>query len=174
MKRALVVYESMFGNTRDVGAAIAEGLAARGAGVELVDAESAPGELADGFDLLVVGTPTHAFGLPRRQTRAEAAGRVANGEPISRGDGVREWVERVRVVSGQPTATFDTKVDRPRLPGSAARAVARRLRDRGATIIDTQTFRVTGVEGPLMEGELVRARAWAGALVVDAAIHRVG
>ena len=63
--RALVVYESMFGNTRELAAAIAEGLAARGAGVELVDAESAPGELADRFDLLVAGAPTHAFGLPK-------------------------------------------------------------------------------------------------------------
>lgn len=172
--RALVVYESMFGNTREVAAAIAEGLAARGAGVELVDAESAPGDLADRFDLLVVGAPTHAFGLPKQQTRADAARRVAAGELVSRGEGVREWVDRVRVAKGQPTATFDTKVDRPRLPGSAARAAARRLRDRGASIIGTQTFHVTGMEGPLVEGELVGARAWAGGLVVDAAIHRVG
>lgn len=172
--RAVVVYESMFGNTRDLAVAIAEALTAHGATVDLVGADAAPVEFPGRVDLLVVGAPTHAFSLPKQQTRADAARRVGIGGLVSRGDGVREWLERVRLDKGQPTATFDTKVERPRLPGSAARAAARRLRDRGATIIGTQTFRVLGTEGPLTSGETVRARAWAGGLMIDAAIHRVG
>jgi Flavodoxin len=172
--RALVVYESMFGNTRDLAVAIAEGLTARGARVDVLEVDAAPVEFADRVDLLVVGAPTHAFGLPKQQTRADAARRIGTGELVSRGCGVREWVDRVRLDKGQPTAAFDTKVDRPRLPGSAARAAARRLRDQGAAIIGTQTFRVVGVEGPLMDGEAGHARAWASGLLLDAAIHRVG
>lgn len=172
--RALVVYESIFGNTRDVALAIADGLTARGAVVDLVTADSAPEDFPGRVDLLVVGSPTHAFSLPKNQTRADAARRSGGGPLVSNGDGVREWIERVRLDKGQPTATFDTKVERPKLPGSAARAAARRLRDRGATIIGSQTFHVLGTEGPLTSGETVRARAWAGGLLVDAAIHRVG
>lgn len=171
--RALVVYESMFGNTRDLAAAMADGLTARGAIVELVDADAAPVELAGRFDLVVAGAPTHAFSLPKPQTRADAARRLDSGSLVSAGTGVREWVERVRVDKGQPTATFDTKVDKPRLPGSAARAAARRLRDRGATIIGSRTFHVHGTLGPLVDGEPERAREWAANLVIDAAIHRV-
>ncbi len=171
--RALVVYESMFGNTRDVALAIGDGLAACGAVVDLEDAGSAPSESTPPVDLLVVGAPTHAFGLPKHQTRAEAGRRLGGAQPISDGDGVREWIERAHLPKGQPTATFDTKISRPRLPGSAARAAARRLRDRGAAIIGTQTFRVADVEGPLVEGEIPRARAWAAGLVIEAAVHRV-
>ncbi|ACV81616.1 flavodoxin family protein [Nakamurella multipartita] len=171
--RALVVYESMYGNTRDLAAAMADGLSARGATVELVDADAAPAELTGRFDLVVAGAPTHAFSLPKPQSRADAARRLDDGALVSTGTGVREWADRVVLDKGQPTATFDTKVDKPRLPGSAARSAARRLRDRGATIIGSRTFHVHGAFGPLVDGERERAREWAANLVIDAAIHRV-
>lgn len=169
--RAVVVYESMFGNTRDLAAAMVGGLTARGACIKLIPIAQAPVEFDGRVDLLIAGAPTHAFGLPKQQTRADAARRGA-GAPMD-ADGLREWIERVRLERGQPAATFDTRIDRPRLPGSAARAAARRLRDRGATILCTQSFHVRSMEGPLVDGELDRARAWAAGLVLDAAIHRV-
>lgn len=103
--------------------------------------------------------------VPRDTTRrAESAGH---------GSGVIDWIERVRLPNGQPTATFDIRGDR-RVPGSAARAAARRLRERGAAILRTETFVAAGAGGPLDSGEVVRARAWAADLVVEAAVHRVG
>ena len=51
---ALVVVESMWGNTREVGEAIARGL---GADVSVVDVSQAPSTVPDDVDLLVVGGP---------------------------------------------------------------------------------------------------------------------
>src|SRR5687767_14509631 len=62
--RALVVYESMFGNTSAVATAIATGLSTR-MGVDLVEVAAAPAALDAGVDLVVAGGPTHAFSMSR-------------------------------------------------------------------------------------------------------------
>ena len=56
--RAVVVYESMFGNTRDLAAALVDGLTARGACVDLVPIAEAPVEFGGRVDLLIAGAPT--------------------------------------------------------------------------------------------------------------------
>ncbi|HEY8472594.1 MAG TPA: flavodoxin [Natronosporangium sp.] len=155
--RALVVYESMFGNTQAIAEAIGGGLASTMA-VEVIEVGAAPTQLADDLDLLVVGGPTHAFSMSRPQTRADAI-KQADGPVISIGDGLREWVGRV---SGTvAAATFDTRVTRPRLAGSAARAAERRLRRRGLRMVaKPASFYVQGTTGPLCPGETDRARRW--------------
>ena len=67
--KVLVVYESMFGNTKAIAEAIGEALAA-----EVVEVSDAPDVLPDDVGLLVVGAPTHAFSLSRPATRQSAAG----------------------------------------------------------------------------------------------------
>jgi hypothetical protein len=62
---ALVVYESMFGDTEQVAHAIAEGVGTR-AVVRVVAIGDAPTPVPDTVDLVVVGGPTHAFGMSRR------------------------------------------------------------------------------------------------------------
>jgi dienelactone hydrolase len=59
-------------------------------------------------------------------------------------------------------AAFDTRANKPvLLVGSAARGIARRLRDRGYRLaIEPQSFFVKGAPGPLEEGELDRASEW--------------
>ena len=153
---ALVVYESMFGNTEAVARAIGEGLAEH-VETTVVATAGAP-SVPPALDLLVVGGPTHAFSMSRPKTRQDAAG-----------IGVREWV-----AEGGPlrrdlmVAVFDTKIRRPRLPGSAARALRRRLRRAGArSVVGTANFFVTGTSGPLAEGELERARRWGGQLATS-------
>jgi hypothetical protein len=74
--RALVVFESSFGNTEAVARAVAEGLALLGT-VELVEACDAPARLPGDIDLVVAGGPTHAFGLSRVSTRDDAVRRGA-------------------------------------------------------------------------------------------------
>lgn len=94
------------------------------------------GELGDGcprpgVDLLVVGGPTHAFGMSRPATRADAGHQGAD-QRAAAGAGLREWVEKVTTGAAHPpVAAFDTKINRPRLPGSAARAARNRLRRAG-------------------------------------------
>lgn len=157
---ALVVYESAWGNTRSVAEAIGEGLAEHAAVAVVPAHEASP--LADiQVDLLVVGAPTHAFGLPREGTREDAQRR--GGEPAA--SGVREWLDACESISLMVTA-FDTHVRHPDLPGHAGKKIAKKLKrlgGRGAA--DPESFYVDGYEGPLLPGELDRAREWGAQLM---------
>lgn len=175
--KALVVFESMFGNTKETAGAVADGLRAAGldpSDVELAEVGTAPTEVAGRADLVVVGAPTHAFGLSRPRTRADAA-RQSDHLLVSIGSGLREWLDDVGG-SGEVWATsFDTRVDKPRLPGSAAKAAVRRLRRKGFRILaPPESFRVDGTTGPLVAGELDRARGWGAELVGMLAGHGPG
>jgi hypothetical protein len=159
--RAVVVFESMFGNTKTIAEAVADGLSTF-LPVELVEVGDAPAVLAEDVDLLVVGAPTHALGLSRPDTRRTALQQAGRGMAAGR-IGLREWLAGLRFnLTRTAVATFDTRVSRPRVPGSAARAAQRRLRRLGFHVISpAQSFYVGGTEGPLLNGEAERARRWA-------------
>jgi len=153
--RSVVVVESMFGNTRSVAEAVAEGLV----DAEVIDVREAPSEFpADDVGLVVVGGPTHAFGMSRPGTRADA-GRQGAADP---GVGIRDLLNRLRANEDLRVATFDTRVEKVRhLPGSAARSAARSLRRSGFVLVSRpESFYVVDTPGPLVEGELERARLW--------------
>lgn len=159
---ALVVFESMYGNTWQVAEAVGEGLSEH-LPVQVVEVGSAPSAL-DALDdevrLLVVGAPTHAFGLSRGSTRADAAERSGRAV-ISAGVGVREWLEELRLPRGLAVASFDTHADKRWVPGSAAAVARRQLRRLGgAPVAPAESFYVEGMEGPLVPGEIDRAREW--------------
>ena len=159
MMRALVVYESMFGNTQAIAEAIAEGLSDRMA-VEALEISVAPTRIDDDVAILVIGGPTHAFGLSRPQTRQDAARQATQGL-VSRGLGLREWLTSLEGPAGVAAATFDTKIAKPRLPGSAARAAEKQLRRLGCRLLTpAESFYVEGTLGPLQAGERERARRW--------------
>src|SRR5689334_20930138 len=102
--RALVVYESMFGNTQAVASAIARGLSGRMA-AELVEVSDALTNVD--VDLVVAGGPTHAFNMSRPSTRQSAA-EQAVGPLVSRGHGLREWLAQAGPgLRGTRSATFD-------------------------------------------------------------------
>ncbi|WP_256819803.1 MULTISPECIES: flavodoxin domain-containing protein [Dietzia] len=156
---ALVVYESAWGNTRLVAEAISDGLSPH-LTAEVVAAHQAPPLAELKVDLLVVGAPTHAFGLPRDGTREDAHAR--GGELIP--SGVREWLDAAEPAS-LAVATFDTHVRHPDLPGHAGKKAAKKLRKLGChPVTDPETFYVDGYEGPLLPGELERAREWGDGL----------
>lgn len=168
---ALIVTESLFGNTLAIAEAIAGGIAeVQGpAAVQVVHASQAPADLPADVDLLVVGAPTHLLSLPNAGSRHDAEGK---GAPHAHPTGVREWIESVAIPAGLRVATFDTSIPaRTGLGtglGTAAGAAARALRRRGAETTVGPSFFVTGMEGPLADGELGRATSWgrelAGAL----------
>lgn len=164
MTRALVVYESMFGNTRTIAEGIADGLRGR-MSVEFVEVGAAPDRVDAEVGLLVVGGPTHAFSMSRQTTRADA-GRQGADQGAAAGIGLREWIERIAASSTRPpVAAFDTKVNRPKLPGSAARAALGRLRKAGfRPVTRAANFYVGGTPGPLLDGESARAREWGAQL----------
>lgn len=156
--RALVVVESMFGNTRHVASAIAEGLSSAFT-VDVLDVGMAPTTVESDVDLLVVGGPTHAFSMSRESTRTSA---VQQGAHDVSSRGIREWLELLeRDARHTPAAAFDTRIKKPLVPGSAARAAQRRLRRLGfRLVVPAESFGVMGTSGPLGPGELDRAREW--------------
>jgi len=158
--QALVVFESMFGNTAAIARAVGSGLATK-LETEVHEVGVAPRILAESTELLVVGGPTHAFGMSRVGTR-ETAAREAGDRLVSRGIGVREWLDAFQLPRwGVAAATFDTRIDRPRFPGAAANAIARRLRRTGVSqVLSAESFYVSATDGPLLEGEVERARQW--------------
>jgi len=132
--RALVVYESFFGNTEKVAQAIKDGLSGQ-CDVELVDVAKASELTTEPFDLLVVGGPTHAFAMSRVSTREEAVSKGASQGSTTLG--LREWLEHLE---------------------KGAAKMARGLGYPPAA--QAESFYVGDVTGPLLDGELERARAW--------------
>jgi hypothetical protein len=165
--RALVVYESMFGNTKEIAEAVAAGLADR-MDTEAVEVGAAPTALSDDLDLLVVGGPTHTFGMSRPATRRDAARQLAaraneSGGVSTAQDGIgmREWLASVDFGRAAPVvAVFDTRM-RSAFSGSAAVKAERLLRRRGMRVVARRSFFVTGGQGPLRDGERDQARWWA-------------
>lgn len=161
--RALIVFESMFGNTGKIAESIVAGLGPDVA-VTLASVGNADAAPQRDVDLLVVGAPTHAFGLPRESTRQAAAQQTT--DTVATDTGLREWLAglpsgHARVVA----ATFDTRFDKPRwVTGSAARKAADRLRRIGYRVVATESFFVSGTKGPLRDGEIERARTWGAQL----------
>ena len=158
-RKALVVYESMFGNTEEVARAVADGLRGH-LDVDVVEVGKAPSPPGEDVDLVVVGGPTHAFSMTRQNTREDAKRQGAPGDPEH---GIREWIEHLqRGPHAEKVATFDTRVTKVRhLPGSAAKSAAKDLRKHGyGTVLKPESFYVEDVAGPLVDGELDRARAW--------------
>ena len=161
--RSLVVYESMWGNTEQVARAVARGLAVDGT-VDVLDVSGEVPHELDGIDLLVVGGPTHAFSMSRPSTRADA---VTKGAPRGHEQqGIREWLDALRRSGHRCYAgVFDTKMNRRWLPGSAARGAARLLARRNVDLaLEPTSFYVTGASGPLVEGEIDRAKDWGARL----------
>ncbi|HLS46364.1 MAG TPA: flavodoxin/nitric oxide synthase [Ornithinicoccus sp.] len=158
--RTLIVYESAWGNTRAVAEAVAEGMAGDVAPPEVVGVEAAPPLDGLQVELLVVGAPTHAFGLSREGTREDAHKR--GGDLLT--TGVRDWLDAA-TGARLGVATFDTHVSHPNLPGRASRSAAKKLKRLGChLVVDPESFYVDDYEGPLLPGELERARAWGAEL----------
>jgi flavorubredoxin len=157
--RALVIYESMFGNTRVVAEAIGLGLAER-MPTEVLEVGEAPVELPDDVTLVVVGGPTHALGMSRVNTREDAA-RRAEHPVVSATIGQREWLQRVQLPARVSVATFDTRMGTAWWTGSAARRADRRLASLGARrLFEPVSFLVRATAGPLADGESHRAYKW--------------
>jgi hypothetical protein len=170
--RALVVFETMYGNTAAVGESIASSLRARGLDVEasLVSKLDAA-ETAD-VDLLVVGGPTHVHGVSRPSTRKAAVDDEKNTFPEPTLEpGLREWIKQLPPGTGRCAAAFDTRIDKPAIvTGSAAKGIGRRLRGRGFRLaVGPESFFVS-TDNRLLAGELEHAASWALAVAERATV----
>lgn len=135
--KVLIIYESHFGNTRTIAQAIAKSFA----DVEVVYVKDATIERIQNADLLIVGSPVHAWHIGREM------------KPFL--DGLAEGV-----LSGKKVTAFDTRFGNV-FSGSAAGKIGKKLVQLGGTLIQKpESFIVTGLEGPLKVGEESRAEAW--------------
>jgi hypothetical protein len=162
--RALVVYETMYGNTRVIAGNIADGLR-DDYEVTVVPAGGATPELVAGADLLVVGAPTHMRGLPSAASRQRAAQAAAKAGSWLRldpdgGPGMRSWLQGLGHRDGL-AAVFDTRVNGFAVfTGRASRRIARLLKRRGYRLVAApQSFLVCS-HGTLLDGEASWARRW--------------
>ena len=140
--KALIVYDSVYGNTEKIARAIAEAITPSGEVKVLGVGEANPSELAS-TDLLIVGSPTHA------------------GRPTP---AVQALLNKVPKLQGINVAAFDTRITTKLVGvfGYAAGRIAGNLKKKGGTLIASPVgFFVTGGKGPLKEGELERAAGWA-------------
>jgi len=171
-QRAVIVYESMFGATRQVAEAIAEGLRDTIA-AQVVSVDDI-GEAALRADVVIVGAPTHGHGLSRPESRTEAARWALHDpkhlhlEPAS-DVGVREWLKSMPTWITRHVA-FDTRADMPRIfTGSAAAAIDRRLTKMGSLAIDEPRSFLVDKSSRLLPDELDNARAWGADLAAHLA-----
>ena len=171
--RAVVVYESMYGNTHLVADAIGAGLRTAFDVSVIPVSEANPAVLADA-DLIVVGGPTHAHGMSRAATR-KAAVKAANkpvsplrAEPGALGPGLRDWFASLGHYPVK-AAAFDTRFHGPAaLTGRASKAVTRLLRAHGFDVVaEPESFQVTK-QDRLEPQETARARDWGTRLAAGA------
>jgi len=163
--KALIIYESMFGSTRKIAEAIAEGLAG-GSTVVIASVQDADARSMELADLLVIGAPTHIHGLSMPATRAVATVMAKDPErhltldDHATGIGIREWIDSIPA-SPALYAAFDTRRDMPRiLTGAASSAITKRLRRLGLRAITRRSSFLVGDDESLKPGELEGARAW--------------
>jgi flavodoxin len=145
--KALVVYDSQYGNTQRVAQAIAEAI---GNDTRYVDVDDARLEDLETLDLLVVGSPTQG-GRPTKATQT--------------------FLKQLPSLEGKEAGAFDTRIDAAKsgfflrglmgLIGYAAPKIDAALQAKGATAAARPIgFFVEGKEGPLAESQLRRAAAW--------------
>jgi hypothetical protein len=167
--RALVVYESMYGNTHLIAEAIARGLRSAGE-VQLASVADARYEDVHRYDLVVVGGPTHAHGMTRPETRerAMAAFRLESGhrllEPNAGGMGLRAWLDMLGLCDVN-AAAFDTRLHGPAvLTGQASKGIAAMLHNHGFLVVTEPASFLVDRHDHLLVGEELQAERWGAGL----------
>jgi hypothetical protein len=156
----------MFGSTRRIAEAIAEGLSPS-VETRVVGVADAHPDLLDGVDLVIVGGPTHVHSMSRPGTRKGAPDYVRKPgsglalEPgADTGPGVREWLASLDHVHAQ-AAAFDTRLRAPAaVTGRASKGIGRELAGRGIEIVAPPESFLVDKTSHLLPSEQDRARAW--------------
>jgi len=159
--KAVVVYESLWGNTAAIARAVAEGIGPEARALSTAEASGAA--IAD-VDLIVAGAPLLAFRLPTEKMRNNLGanpGKAPTPPDLSH-PSMRSWLDALPAGRGR-SAAFETRMKWS--PGSATGAIARGLGRAGyRSVAKGRRFVVKGAYGPLRDGELERARLWGAEL----------
>jgi menaquinone-dependent protoporphyrinogen IX oxidase len=160
--KAIVVYESLWGNTAAIARAIAEGIGPEARALSTAEATAV---VTADADLIVAGAPVMAFRLPTDKVREMLRNTKDNKAPTPPNlshPSMRSWLAALPKGKGR-AAAFDTQFKWS--PGSSASAIMRGLERAGySKAAKPQKFLMKGTYGPLKDGEVERARAWGGEL----------
>lgn len=159
--RAVIVYESLWGNTAAVARAIAEGF---GPGAQAYATVEAGKDVLADAELIVAGGPVFAFQLSSERTREEIRQNPGPGAPTPdlSHPSIRAWLNELPAGTAW-CAAFDTQVRGPF--GKGAPSIAKLLQAKGYRLLAApEGFIVSGKQGPLRPGELERAHAWGAQL----------
>jgi flavodoxin len=156
--KAVVVCESLWGNTAAIARAIASGI---GPDAKSMYADEATPEVLAGADLIVAGAPLLGFKLPDDAMRKSIASNPKEKAADLSHPSIRSWL--ATVPPGGRCAAFETRIWWS--PGSAAKTIAESLAKLGyEPAAPAEKFMVTGRYGPLKDGEVDRAKAWGAEL----------
>jgi flavorubredoxin len=138
--KALIVYQSRYGNCEKVAQEILAGMREIGADADLAEVQTAGLPGAD-TDVIVVGSPTRAgkaTGKIRKYMDSLGSGSGSNARFVAFGTGLIKWLDK-----GEMAADF----------------IHTEMTDKGFTsMMDPVRFGVEKTKGPLVEGELEKAR----------------
>ncbi len=158
--KAIVIYDSVYGNTEKIAQCIADALKTH-AEVELLRASTTRPEQLIGCQFLLVGSPTQQF------------------RPIAP---IREFLQHIpdNALKGVQVAAFDTRLTESNIAkikvldffvkifGYAAKPIADALLKKGGElVVPPEGFYVADTQGPLIDGELERAARWANQIVAS-------
>ena len=133
-ERAIVIFDSKFGNTATVAKSLAGGLQKAGLETTCTNLRDVRPESLSDYDLIAVGAPTQAFTASR---------------PMK--DFLRK-LEDMETLKGKRGFAFDTKFG-SRVSGSASKYIEGRLSKLGMEIVKhRESAIVKKSEGPLEEG----------------------
>jgi flavorubredoxin len=155
--KAVVVYESLWGNTAAVARAIAEGI---GPDTPAVTTDTVSAEMIADADLIVAGAPVLAFSLATDAMRKSVATSEASAPvpPDLAHPSLRSWLDALPAGTAR-CAAFETRIWWS--PRGATGDIESRFERAGYRIVaKAQKFVVKDKYGPLREGEVERARQW--------------
>ena len=157
---AIVVYESVWGNTAAVASAIAKGF---GPDASLYPTDGVPRDRLAQADLIIAGSPVFAFSLPTETMRERILLDESDGPPPDLSHpSLRSWLDGLPVGHGW-CAAFETRIWWS--PRGATGTIEKKLSRLGyAPLAKAQKFVVREKSGPLRDGELERAMAWGNEL----------
>lgn len=143
--KALVIYDSLYGNTEQIAKAIGGGIGAEAKVVKVGEVSAA--DIAP-YPYVIIGSPTQGG----RMTPA-----------------VKTFLDSLpaEALTGKRFAAFDTRIKGwAKIFGWAAPKIEKAIKEKGGnTTAQPQGFYVKGTKGPLVEGEAERATTWAKAIV---------
>jgi len=133
LRKAAVIYYSVYGNTEKIAKALSEGMKRGGLDVDCVRVGEVNTEKLAGYELLAIGAPTYGLGIPKP---------------------MKEFLRRLENVNlrDKKVFAFDTKLRSP-FAGSAAKGIEKQLKKLQMTIIRPYASAIVeGKEGPLEKG----------------------